>query len=136
MFKRLQEEKHMRVQMSKIQMANSALVKLADTKMNIKTSYKVLKLSKSMENEIKFYGEEFGKILEKYAVKKEDGSFEFTDNGQAVKIKEGMDQQAQQEIFELENLEVEIPDIRFDIDELEGLELTPRELIAIEDFID
>jgi len=86
--------------------------------MPIKTTYKVLKLFEGIKKDVEFYKEELQKIVDEYAERNEDGEFVYTENGQGVKIKEGKLDECTEKLDALAEVEVEVPNIKFKIDEL------------------
>ena len=65
----------------------------------------------------------------------ENGQIIQIENGNGVKIKSGSEVECAGAIRELENLEVTLPDITFELDEFDNIELTPEEIISIIPFI-
>ena len=74
-------------------------------------------------------------IILEYGKKGEDGQPIFLENGN-VEIIEGKEIECNEKVRELENLEVEIPDTKFTLDELEILELSPRDIYALDPVIE
>lgn len=105
------------------------------TKLPIKTAYKISRLATAIEQEVSFYQTKFREIVEEYCLRDENGNFVPTADGQGFKIVEGKEAECNQAMFELHTLEVELPDITFDIDEFDGLELTISDLNGIMPFI-
>jgi hypothetical protein len=103
-------------------------------KVPAKVAYKFNKLCIDLDADNKFYNEELNKILQQYANKNEDGSFKRTEAG-GIDIKEDQIEAAQKEIDGLYNLEVDTPDIKFTVDELDGLELSIEEFNVMLPFI-
>ena len=99
-----------------------------------KVAYKFNKLCLSLNEDSKFYDEQLEKIIQKYADKTEDGTVKTSPDG-GVQIKEGQVAAAQKEISNLDNLEIEVPDIYFNLDELDGLGLSIADFNAILPFI-
>ena len=104
--------------------------KIKDSKMALKTAYKFSRLMQRLEKEVEFYQTEFIKIIQTYAKKDADGSISPID-GDSVEIIPGKEFECNAKIFELKNLEVEIPDLMFKLDELATLDLTIGELSCI-----
>lgn len=96
---------------------------IGNQKMSIKTTYKLSKLARRVEEEIAFYQEEFNKILNEYG-KKINGDYVFSDDGSSIIIIEGKEQECKQKISELQNLEIDLKDFSFSIDEFENLDIT------------
>ena len=96
---------------------------IKDEKMSIKTAYKLNKLIKKIEEENNFYNIKFHEIIEQYAEKNDQGEYQYIDE-KSIKIKEGKEQECYKKISELQNLEIEIPNITFSIEELGDINLT------------
>ena len=96
---------------------------IKDEKMSIKTAYKLNKLIKKIEEENTFYNIKFHEIIEQYAEKNDQGEYQYIDEN-SIKIKEGKEQECYKKISELQNLEIETPNITFSIEELGDINLT------------
>lgn len=96
---------------------------IKDEKMSIKTAYKLNKLIKKIEEENNFYNIKFHEIIEQYAEKNDQGEYQYIDEN-SIKIKEGKEQECYRKVSELQNLEIEIPNITFSIEELGDINLT------------
>lgn len=101
----------------------------------IKTAYKLSKLSAAVENEITFYQTKFREILNEYCLIDDNGNYVPTDDGQGFKIQPGKEIECNQAMADLHNLEIELPNIAFNIDEFDGLELRIQDLNGIMPFI-
>lgn len=125
----------MTIKMYQVLEFQSFYEKIKDKKMSIKTTYKFSKLLSKLESEFSFYQSEFQKILNNYGEKEENGNFVLTDDGQGVKIKSNCMFDCQKEIKELHNIEINIDDISFTLEELESLEITMGEMNILMPFI-
>ena len=96
---------------------------IKDEKMSIKTAYKLNKLIKKLQEENNFYNIKFHEIIEQYADKNDQGEYQYIDEN-SIKIKEGKEQECYKKVSELQNLEIEIPNITFSIEELGDINLT------------
>lgn len=117
----------MKIKMFQVFRVLDIYARVKGLKVPAKVAYKFNKLCIDLDADNKFYNEELNKILQQYANKNEDGSFKRTEAG-GIDIKEDQIEAAQKEIDGLYNLEIDAPDIKFTVDELDGLEL------SIEDF--
>lgn len=105
--------------------------KLKDRQFNIKTQYKFLKLYPILEKEREMYNQQLNGIIDKFAEKDDDGNFIPTKDGNGVQIKKESYAECNNAVRELDNMEVEIPDVEFTLEELEPLCLTMGELKVI-----
>ena len=108
--------------------------KYSQSTLPIKTTYKLLKLSKFVQSEMDNYQKILDTIIEKYADKDENGDVIRLENGNFQIAEEAVDK-ANKELQDLVSVEIEIPDIKFDLNELESIELTPVELDVLMNFI-
>lgn len=126
----------MKINFSRISQIKASCERLKNIKMSIKTAYKLSKLSNLLDNEIAFYQEQYKKIIDLYAERDENGEYKFIDEAQQnIKIQSDKVKEASSAFEELQNLEVELPDIYFTLDEFEKIEITPEDISGIIDFI-
>ena len=104
-------------------------------KIPVKLAYKLNQLFLTIEEKNKFYVQELTKILEECAEKDEEGNFLPADAQGSIKLKEEYVTIAHKEIRELENLEIELPNITFSLDELDCLQLTLEQFYLLNKFI-
>lgn len=108
---------------------------IANTKLPLKTTYKFTRLMKRAEEEIAFYQEKFREIVEEYGVK-ENGEYKLTPDGQSIAIIPGKEVECNTKLAELRNLEVFIDNIKFSIEELEGIDVSISELSCLMSLIE
>ena len=102
--------------------------KIKDTSLPIKITYKLTKLFHRVQDELNFYQTEQYKILESIALKDDDGSYVYTEDGNGIKIKEGKEKECEEKMNELLNIDVIVDDIYFSLDELESLQLSIEDM--------
>lgn len=105
-----------------------------DKKMPIKTAYKLGRLAKRVEEETQFYNKEFARIIEEYALK-ENGQLVYSDDMSSIRVIPGKEEECSEKISELRELEVDLSQFEFSIDEFDSLELTLAEMSGILPFI-
>ena len=108
---------------------------IANIKLPLKTTYKFTRLMKRAEEEISFYQEKFREIVEEYGVK-ENGEYKLTPDGQSVVIVPGKEAECNTRLMELRNLDVSIENIKFSIEELEGIDVSISELSCLMSLIE
>lgn len=109
----------------------------ADTTLPLKGAYKLNKIKKAVEKEGEFYTEKFQEIVEKYAKHDDNGQLVFSEDGNQIMIKDGMVDECNKALEDLQNLEVEIETYGFNLDDLgEDTECTPDELEALMPFME
>lgn len=110
----------------------SNLKVLAQRDLPIKASYAIAKNISKIGKELKIYEEERRKLIEKYAKKDKDGKIVADKAGQIV-FEDS--EEWEKNITELLSIEVDIDFHKFDIQHLEGCEISPAELVAMEHMI-
>lgn len=101
-----------------------------DAKLPIKTTYKLTRLMRRVEEETHFYQTEFAKIVDEYALK-ENGELVYSDDMTSIKIIEGKEDECSAKIVELKNLEIDLSEFKFSIEEFEKLELSINDMYGI-----
>jgi hypothetical protein len=110
--------------------------KIKSIDLPVRLSYKFLKFFRKIQDEIDFYQKEQFKILDEFGIKDEKGNLEYTEDKSGVKIKEGTEEICHKKMEELLNLDIEIKDVNFSLDELEQLNLSLEDLNCLMQFIE
>ena len=108
---------------------------IKEVKLPLKTTYKFTKLIKRAEEELTWYQSEFQKIIQDYGVQ-ENGQYKLSPDGQSIMIISGKESECNAKISELRNLDVIIDNIKFSIEELEGIDITISELSCLMSLIE
>ena len=107
------------------------------TTLPLKGAYKLNKIKKAIEKESEFYSEKFQEIVDKYAKKDDNGGLVFSDDGSQIMIKDGMNEECNQALADLQNLEVEIDNYRLSLADLgEDVQCTPEQLESLMPFME
>ena len=124
----------MQITMNDMAAINQVLNEHRNDKMPIKTAYKFNKLLTSFESDFKFFQEKYREILFKYCNKNEDGSLFINDSGDFIVEKENTEKYTA-DMTDLLSTLVEIPEIKFTLDELDGIEITVQEAASLKSII-
>lgn len=108
---------------------------VAQTKVSSKLAYKIMKLCKAAIAEEEFYNNKRNEIINEYAVRDENGQISVSDDGMISIVKDKI-QEAEMALKELNEIEVEVPNIRFTLDELDELKLSVADMFALDAFIE
>lgn len=117
----------MQITLSQLYNLNDVLSKHISEPMGIKTSYKLLKFLRSIENDVQFFVDKLRGLYKEYEFEEVNGQYKIKD---ASLIPE-----YNKKIKELGETEIEIADIEFDIEELSDWKLSPIDLGQIEKII-
>lgn len=125
----------MKLTNKKIVTDSMILMDISRKELPIKVSYALAKNISKIEKELEIYNSERQKLLDKYCIKDENGENKVDENNQ-LKIQEEYLKDWNQDIKELQNIELEIDIHKFKLEELNGYNMTPSELIAIDYMIE
>ena len=95
-----------------------------DKKLSLKVLYKLSNLAKAIDEKTVFYREKFQEILKEYGEFDENGNLIPTEDGNGIKVKPGTEQECVNKINELQMLDVDMPDIKFDIDDFGNISMS------------
>lgn len=109
---------------------------LREQKLPIKTVYKMKKIEEILDKEIEFYQTEFAKIIQDFGKKGEDGNFIFSEDQASIAIIDGKEEECQKAVTELQLIEVMLPEIKFSLEELDGLSLDLNDMGILMSFIE
>lgn len=110
--------------------------KVKSQSLPFKTSYRLTLLANKVQEHTNFYQEKFRELILEYSQKDENGNPVPTEDGQGVKLMEDKTMEAQTKLIELQQLDVEIPDVKFSIEDFGNVELTIAEMNVIIPFIE
>lgn len=110
------------------------LAELRARKLPVKVSYAIAKNIDKIERELKIYNQEREKIVNEYCLKDEHGELKIT--GNQFDIDPNRIKEFNKEIDDLQSILVELDIHKFNINLLEGFEMTPDELINIDFMIE
>ena len=109
----------------------------ADTTLPLKGAYKLNKIKKAVEKEGEFYTEKFQEIVNTYAKKDENDQLVFSEDGSQIMIKDGMVEECNKALEDLQSLEIQVENYGLTLDDLgEDVECTPDELEALMPFME
>ena len=104
-------------------------------KLPLKVLYKLSNLAKIIDEKTAFYRERFQEILKEYGEFDKDGNLVPTEDGNGIKVRPGTEQECIIKINELQMLEVDMPEIKFDIEDFGDIELTIEVFSLITPFL-
>ena len=113
----------------------NVLGKITEEKMPVKLAYKIMKFISTVEAEEKFFNEKTLEIIQKYALRDENSEFILTTEG-GIKIDPEKYDDCEKESKELQELEIEVKDIKLTLEELENFNISPKELYVLTPILD
>ena len=121
------------IQRNTLPILSNIFSRISDTKFDINTQYKLLKIKKAIEEEEELYLTQLDRLQE-YCLKDENGNLiKNEDGGYAIDTEKA--QECADIVKEINSIQIQIPDIQFNLDELTPLQLTFKELEVLDPFI-
>ena len=117
-----------------VKIVTAAKERLYNKRFNLQTQYKILKLVKAIEEEDELMNKSILIIANEYAEKDNNGEVVKTEDG-GIKIDENKKAELALALNNLNSAELQLPDIYFNLEEFDGLDLTLEELDAFMPFI-
>lgn len=115
--------------------SQEAMRNLLDKQLKGRTAFQVARLIKKLENEISSYNDTRVKLIERYAMKNDDGTFVINDKNEYQFTQENMNGFVQEMNKILaENIEIDVNPIK--LEELDNINFTVMEMTMLEPFIE
>lgn len=108
--------------------------KISSLKLPIKAAYRLSKILARAHEEQKFFQEKFQEIIQKYGEKDAEGKLISTKDGN-ISLQKDKIEDCSKELDELYNLEVELPNYSFSIEDFGELEMSIDDLSPLMSFI-
>ena len=114
--------------------ARKVLATYKDERMSTALAYKMMKIIKASDNDEAFYNDKFRELIGEYGLKDEQGNI--VANGTQISLAPATAAECKKKIQELENTEVESPNVRLGIGELSELRMSMADVAALEEIIE
>lgn len=98
-------------------------------------AFKIARLARELSKEMETFNVERQKILQKYCVKDENNELKINDNG-TVQVEPDKVNEFNDEFSSLLETEVEINADKLSMDSLDNFDITPQQMILIENFFE
>lgn len=123
------------MQLSKVVEFHNLYSTLKEKEMPVLVAYKLNQIEDVCEKNNKFFEEKTRDIINKYAEKDSDGKPLFTEDQKSVRIQQDFIDTCVKELQELSEIDVDVPDIKIDINDLNDIKITVAEMSALMPFI-
>lgn len=97
-------------------------------------TFKIARLIRELNKEATLFEESRRTLIEKYGVRKEDGSFEVLEDG-TIKLREDQIQECSEEMNTLLNTEIEINADKIPAETFDNIEISPSQIIVLESLV-
>ena len=124
----------MTIKSSTIQELEKIFSEINNKQFNIETQYKFIKIKKKLKEEIEIINNQIQILIDNYGEKDKNNNLILTENG-GIKIKAEALQECENKIKAINELNIQLPDIYFSLEELKPLNLSFYQLEILEPFI-
>lgn len=125
----------MNLKISQVMEFHAVYSTLKEQEMPIKLAYRLNQIEEICEKKVVFYETKMRDIITRYSEKDNDGKPVFLEDNKSIKISPEHVQECTEKIQELAELDVDLPDIKFTLDQLDELKLSISEVKALMPFI-
>lgn len=115
--------------------SSETMKKLSQKSLKGKTAYYIARLLREIDKELTLFNETRGNLIKKYGEKDENGDLKIDENGICKFIPEEMEK-FYSEMNDILNNIIELNANKINLNDLEELNFTPNEMIALEPFIE
>lgn len=133
------------IKMGDILSLNSIIDSIYQRKFPIGTSYKIVKIKEDIRKELEFYREKFDQIIQEFGKRDENGNLvlkrDVDANGneipgtESIKIQEGMMDECNKALEELQSIDVEIDTKGLTVEDLGNVEFSAGEIEVLVPFL-
>ena len=123
------------MQLSKVVEFHNLYSTLKEKEMPVLVAYKLNQIEDVCEKNNKFFEEKTRDIINKYAEKDSDGKPLFTEDQKSVRIQQDFIDTCVKELQDLSEIDVDVPDIKININDLNDIKITVAEMGALMPFI-
>lgn len=121
----------MKLKMLQVLTMKSVFSKLVNERMPVRLAYKISKIVEAIDKESLFYQTELDKLIAEFSEKGEDGEYLTDESGKTILIVPEHLEHVRGRIAELEDLDVDFPDQKIGLDELEKFNFTVLEFNSL-----
>ncbi len=110
------------------------LEEIRDEKLPFSTGYKMAKFLSAVSDDDAYFKERYSSLISEYAVKDGNGNLQVSND--SITISPDKIEEFNKKVEELGNVEVEIPDVKFSLSELDSLNLSVNQIVSLFQFIE
>ena len=124
-----------KIKLNDVVNATETFTKIMQQSFKGSLAFKIARLARELDTEMKTFNEERQKIIQKYGNKDENGELIVDENGN-VKFDNANIEEINQEFSSLLETELEINADKLPMDSIDNFEITPQEMLNIEVFFE
>lgn len=114
---------------------NSTLQSLSSKELPLRASYSIAKFLSQTQSDITFFNTRLASFLSTYSEKDEEGNFKYSEDNNGIVIDPARMSECAQEMQDINNFEVEIPELKIYYEDLEKIDISPEALMELMPYI-
>ena len=123
------------MKINKLLKLNSTLQSLSSKELPLRASYSIAKFLSQTQSDIAFFNTRLASFLSTYSEKDEEGNFKYSEYNNGIVIDPARMDECAKEMQDINNFEVEIPELKIYYEDLEKIDISPEALMELMPYI-
>lgn len=123
------------MKINKLLKLNSTLQSLSSKELPLRASYSIAKFLSQTQSDITFFNTRLASFLSTYSEKDEEGNFKYSEDNNGIVIDPARMGECAEEMQDINNFEVEIPELKIYYEDLEKIDISPEALMELMPYI-
>lgn len=123
------------MKINKLLKLNSTLQSLSSKELPLRASYSIAKFLSQVQPDISFFNTRLATFLSTYSQKDEEGNLKYSENNEGIVIDQARIDECAKEMQDINNFEVEIPELKIYYEDLEKIDISPDALMELMPYI-
>lgn len=123
------------MKINKLLKLNSTLQSLSSKELPLRASYSIAKFLSQTQSDIAFFNTRLASFLSTYSEKDEEGNFKYSEDNNGIVIDPACMGECAKEMQDINDFEVEIPELKIYYEDLEKIDISPEALMELMPYI-
>lgn len=123
------------MKINKLLKLNSTLQSLSSKELPLRASYSIAKFLSQTQSDIAFFNTRLASFLSTYSEKDEEGNFKYSEDNNGIVIDSARMSECAKEMQDINDFEVEIPELKIYYEDLEKIDISPEALMELMPYI-
>ena len=123
------------MKINKLLKLNSTLQSLSSKELPLRASYSIAKFLSQTQSDIAFFNTRLASFISTYSEKAEEGNFKYSEDNNGIVIDPALMDECAKEMQDINDFEVEIPELKIYYEDLEKIDISPEALMELMPYI-
>ena len=123
------------MKINKLLKLNSTLQSLSSKELPLRASYSIAKFLSQTQSDIAFFNTRLASFISTYSEKDEEGNFKYSEDNNGIVIDPALMDECAKEMQDINDFEVEIPELKIYYEDLEKIDISPEALMELMPYI-